>query len=235
MKKIFVTWNYKGYAKNIMNLGEVSVDSQDFFKNPNDYGLVLFTGGDDVSPELYNHTSPNQCMNNPKRDANEIAVFKHARKHGIRCLGICRGFQFLNVMDGGTMYHHLDNHEGTNHYVLNCFGVEMAVNSLHHQLVNLSKTSGAYSICTTINPINMSMTYYGDKDLPVKAPEREVEAAIFPGIESAGVQWHPEYLSDTIKSSQFFIGMAKRLMGEKDFKNIAAYYRDTTKKQFVFA
>ena len=69
-----------------------------FLDKPKDFGLVLFTGGEDVHPSLYNDTSPKRyCATNLSRDKIEQDIFKVALDNSIPMTGICRGSQFLNV------------------------------------------------------------------------------------------------------------------------------------------
>lgn len=68
----------------------------------------LFTGGHDVSPELYgvSRKYPNViCCK--KRDEMEGALMKRALEENKSILGICRGIQFLNVYLGGSLYQDL--------------------------------------------------------------------------------------------------------------------------------
>lgn len=65
----------------------------------------LFTGGHDVSPELYNEKpldgSVSSCV---KRDKMELYILKKAIQLDKPILGICRGIQFINAALGGTLY-----------------------------------------------------------------------------------------------------------------------------------
>ena len=84
-----------------------------FFRDPEKFDLVLFTGGEDISPELYGETSPkNMCSSNIVRDKEEITVFEYALKHKVKMAGICRGLQFLTVMCDGGMMHNIGGHAG---------------------------------------------------------------------------------------------------------------------------
>ena len=67
-------------------------------------GLIL-SGGQDIGPELYGETLQDErWRGNEPRDRYEwelIRLFIEAHKP---ILGICRGFQFLNIYFGGTLY-----------------------------------------------------------------------------------------------------------------------------------
>jgi GMP synthase-like glutamine amidotransferase len=69
--------------------------------------LVCFTGGSDVSPYIYGE-EPNGARGcDPVRDEIEVSIYNGAQVLGIPCVGICRGGQLLNVLNGGSMIQHL--------------------------------------------------------------------------------------------------------------------------------
>ena len=71
--------------------------------------LIQFTGGEDVDPSYYKETKHPRTYSNPRRDAVEAAIF-HEWKGKVAMAGICRGGQFLNVMNGGRMWQDVNNH-----------------------------------------------------------------------------------------------------------------------------
>lgn len=68
--------------------------------------LICFTGGHDVSPELYGEANT-YSLCNPKRDEQEKEIYDWMLECEVPMVGICRGGQFLNVMNGGKMIQHL--------------------------------------------------------------------------------------------------------------------------------
>lgn len=65
--------------------------------------LVVFTGGSDVSPYVYGE-EPNGARGcDSIRDDLEVTLYHAAKFHKIPCVGICRGGQLLNVLNGGKM------------------------------------------------------------------------------------------------------------------------------------
>jgi len=224
MNKILVV-NGGSYAAAVKGLCEIVTDIAELFKNPEEFKLILFTGGADVTPEYYNESSPKRyCMSNTERDRQESEIFKFARKHNIRTIGICRGVQFINVMSGGTMYHHVTNHENGMHYMKTESGPEIKINSYHHQMIIPPRS--AYVIGWAAE--NLSTCYIGDYDRPTTSPYREPEAALFPNTESAGVQYHPEAMSQGSNGYLWFYNLAKMLIEEPDFSLIIKHYTERT-------
>ncbi len=215
-----------GYARAVEGLGRLTGSVRKFMKKPKAFKLVLFTGGEDVDPSFYNETSPyGLCGFNTARDHFEQAIFKQAFKHGIKMAGICRGLQFLSVMDGGKLVHHSINHAGVYHE-MECSkdNVVRRVNSLHHQMVIPSKDS----LVVGWSKHRLSARYYGDKDKRIKLKGPEVEAAIMPKILACGVQWHPEMMADYLEGYKFFRNMVENLL-EMDIKDFVEEY--TTRKE----
>lgn len=91
--------------------------------------LVQFTGGADVTPEIYGEKNT-RSHNSLDRDLREAGYFALALRMGIPMAGICRGGQFLNVMCGGKMIQHVEGHgiHGTH-----TTAAGKNVTSTHHQ------------------------------------------------------------------------------------------------------
>ena len=121
------------------------------------HGLLL-TGGEDLLPEHYGLTGTEHVRDtDPDRDAFEMALFVAARSNRVPVLAICRGFQLVNVVLGGTLWQDLpaqrpsdldhdkgsEWHERTHHVrvlhgsrALEAMGNDLVLtNSFHHQAI----------------------------------------------------------------------------------------------------
>jgi putative glutamine amidotransferase/gamma-glutamyl-gamma-aminobutyrate hydrolase len=66
---------------------------------------VLLTGShSNVEPRLYGATHDEPRLD-PGRDQLAFAIVAYAKQHGLPVLGICRGFQEMNVALGGSLHH----------------------------------------------------------------------------------------------------------------------------------
>jgi putative glutamine amidotransferase len=65
---------------------------------------VIFGGGDDIFPMLYDDTPKQGHVYDRARDALEIATAEQASAQRIPAFGICRGAQLLNVVRGGSLH-----------------------------------------------------------------------------------------------------------------------------------
>lgn len=73
---------------------------------------LLLTGGPDIHPSRYGHPNAGSQGVEPDRDALEAEAWAAAAARDLPVLGICRGFQAINVFAGGTLLQHVDGHAG---------------------------------------------------------------------------------------------------------------------------
>lgn len=164
--------------------------------------LLIFPGGEDVSLDYYLN-DPDEiemfkpmCGTNRRRDEQEKDIFDKLSRGTInvkKVFGVCRGAQFLNVMFGGTLYpdleHYGNGHPGEHdlyHNMASGLYFLKHVNSYHHQGI---KMLGNYNKCTGSRvDRNMVAT-----DLAGSV----VEIAVWDNDKFLGVQFHPEYYSNT--------------------------------------
>jgi hypothetical protein len=134
MKVFIINGNYQ-YQSMFVKAGWDITD--DFFKAD----LIQFTGGEDVTPEIYGEINTNS-HNNFNRDLIEAGYFALAIRCNKPMAGICRGGQFLNVMCGGKMIQHVEGHaiHGTHEIVTNDAEL-IQVTSTHHQMMVPEKYS----------------------------------------------------------------------------------------------
>ena len=158
----------------------------------------LFTGGQDVAPELYGtKDATGTVVSSLERDKLETLLLEKALQADKPILGICRGFQFFNAFLGGTLWQDLPlqhpseivhkqgkPYNAPTHQVTlsgdlkTLLGKEtLEVNTLHHQAVK--------DLGNDLVPMAL-------------APDGIIEAAQMTGRRFVwAVQWHPEYLFKT--------------------------------------
>lgn len=155
--------------------------------------LVVW-GGEDISPSLYNHVKNFRTFAEDKpskRDTIEWNLMKKAVEIGIPIIGICRGAQMLCALAGGSLYQDVDNHT-TGHNATDKDGRVVHVNSLHHQMMNVTGTNHDIIQWSTER---RSPTYYAQTNESETPPNVEPEYVYFPDVKGHAIQWHPEYMS----------------------------------------
>ena len=121
---------------------------------------LLLSGGADVDPSRYGRPMQGATDMEPGRDALEAEAWTASQARALPVLGICRGFQAINVFSGGTMLQHVDGHIGASWglgaarthplrvapgtrlarilFPTNARGGVLEVNTYHHQGVRAS-------------------------------------------------------------------------------------------------
>lgn len=147
--------------------------------------IVMFDGGADVSPELYGETNL-YSYTNVERDIRETFLYHIARRNGFKIFALCRGHQFVAVMEGGTLWQDYQKQCGLNHHegrhkidVVHQSWVPVMketdynVTSTHHQAVRVIPNSGLETMI---------------------APDGINEGIFYPEF-GATMQSHPEYIN----------------------------------------
>lgn len=145
--------------------------------------LVVFTGGTDVDPALYGEERhPMTQSSDIFRDQFELASYKMYVRCGIPMVGICRGGQLLNVLNGGKMIQHLGKTVSGDVEMWDTVGIGYrTVRVDHHQ-----------GMVRRGNAVDGQMTHYpipGEPDMGVS-----VDYVIwYPETKSLCFQPHPEW------------------------------------------
>ncbi len=167
-------------------------------------GVLLTGSASNVHPSLFNQPVADAALPlDPKRDALTLALVHACIEKGVPLLGVCRGFQEINVALGGSLHQQvhavagmIDHREPANvlpdvqyapaHEVRFVSGTPFEdwaggtwfrVNSLHGQ--------GVYRLAPGLRAVG-------------HAPDGLVEAFEVEGAKSfaCAVQWHPEWRCD---------------------------------------
>jgi putative glutamine amidotransferase len=187
MRKVYVVGTAKQYSKWLRK--------HELTDNLEEADIVIFTGGEDVDPSLYGCEAHPTTYSNLKRDLYEKEIFEQVKPNQL-CIGICRGSQFLCVMNGGLLIQHVSNHAGVGtHEIRSMYHGDKAcdITSTHHQMqypFNLS--SDDYKILYYSQ--HRSGFYEGDK---VGIPPCEPEVVLYhkEGMPKClAIQGHPEIM-----------------------------------------
>lgn len=156
-----------------------------------DANLVVFTGGEDVSPILYNEPAHPKTYCNQHRDLREMRVFENAVALGKHIIGICRGSQLSCVMSGGRLIQDQSN-SSYMHATKTLYGEQIYITSTHHQaMYPYDMKPEDYKILAWTN--NQSKFHKDGMDKEISdVPFDEVEICYFPKTKALGIQGHPE-------------------------------------------
>ncbi len=153
---------------------------------------VVIGGGNDIEPEHYGLPSAAGRSYDPERDAFEMRVLRFALDSNIPILGICRGAQLINVVEGGSLYEDIRPWRKRTPNRFTALPVKRAyfepgttlrtelqrsstrINSLHNQAMD-----------KIAEPLRVAAHDADDFVQAIEMPDREFVL---------GVQWHPEYM-----------------------------------------
>lgn len=143
-RKVLIVDGSTAYSRMFTAMGWSITD------NMHEADLVQFTGGEDVSPLFYKEANHPRTGNNINRDLREKAIYEKAQELGIACTGICRGGQFLNVMNGGKMFQHVDGHATGRGHTAYMYGYmfPIHVTSTHHQMMRPNYDADVHVLMT---------------------------------------------------------------------------------------
>ena len=178
----------------------------------------LFTGGNDIDPALYGEERLPGCGESVKdRDRFEMLLLQSAFSSGKPILGICRGFQMMNVFFGGSLWQDIPSQlPGAGPHPLTEFdqlpvrrhtvriapgtllaGIlglgDLSVNSAHHQ--GVKRLADGLTACAAA------------EDGIIEAFEKQDHPFCL------AVQWHPEWLwpeTDSVKLFRSFTEACRR-------------------------
>lgn len=177
------------------------------------YDGLLITGGEDVDPSFYHEPLHPETSTAPLRmDEMDMALFTAFNKRKKPILGICRGFQSINVALKGSLVQHLPDqtdliHKQTSHrdqpthrcdvldpLIWNKPTIE--VNSLHHQ--------GIKVLAAPLKPLAL-------------ASDQLIEAYYTDNV--LAVQWHPEELCHLDDHLAIFTYFKKKMIDNSSLQS----------------
>jgi gamma-glutamyl-gamma-aminobutyrate hydrolase PuuD len=176
--------------------------------------LVLFTGGEDVSTEIYGENKGKYTNCNKTRDNLEESILNSY--YNVPKLGICRGSQFLTVYSGGKLIQHVTGH-GRNHEIEDQKGKSYEITSTHHQMMFPFEMSQLdYKIIAHSKYFNSS-TYLNGNDEEIKrsADFLECEIVYYPSTKALCIQGHPEYSNCPQKTKDMCLSLVKEYLINK--------------------
>ena len=186
-------------------------DKEDLKKFIDSVDGIIFTGGCNVEAiwygeaPLFKETEEDGIRNYFERD-----LFIEAKKNKKPILGVCRGCQLINVMQGGSLIQNIDKQLHTEVYHK---GEGYKINQKLHKVTlcegSLLKNAYNNEKEVVVNSFHEQCIKNIGSNLKVTA--KCCEDGIIEGIEydgdfyMGGVQWHPEGMDDQIKLFEDFV------------------------------
>ncbi|MEG1495444.1 MAG: gamma-glutamyl-gamma-aminobutyrate hydrolase family protein [Romboutsia sp.] len=188
IKKVYVVGNQYKYTNFINNYSLVN--------NIEEADIIIFTGGEDVDPSLYNCKKHFTTYSNIDRDNAEIKEFKKIKNNQL-VIAICRGAQLMCVINGGKLIQDVSNHSISYTHQIIEFSTDKIydITSTHHQMQYPFNIPKDYWTCLFASNNIHSLKYLGDG---IEPPEYEPEIVLYhtPNKPKClAIQGHPEYMN----------------------------------------
>lgn len=176
---------------------------------------IIFTGGCNVESQWYGEKPlTEEAEEDDLRNYFERDLFLASKKRKKPILGICRGCQLINVLQGGSLVQNIESqletevyHKGTGHKIdEKLHKVYLCQNSLLKDIYNKDEVQ--------VNSFHEQCIKKVGSGLKVSA--KCCDDNIIEGIEyegdfyMAGVQWHPEGMEDQLEIFEEFIEICSK-------------------------
>lgn len=180
--------------------------------------LVQFTGGADVSPYLYGEEKHPTTYNDPRRDLVESGYYQVSLLLKKPMAGICRGGQFLNVMNYGKMFQNVNGHaiSGTHEAEVvyrtdgKGEGIEepfiYQVTSTHHQMMRPHADGKVLLIAERATRLETDTLVF-------EGSGEDCEAVFYEKTKSLCFQPHPEFCPTEHECQVLYFKFLERYLG----------------------
>jgi gamma-glutamyl-gamma-aminobutyrate hydrolase PuuD len=210
MRTVHVVGGFVDYINMFTKAGWQAVDTIE------DADLVQFCGGEDVTPTLYNEVPLPSTRFNVERDNYEKVIYNMALAGGVPMAGICRGAQFLHVMNGGRLWQDVEGHAivdthlamvETSKLKLKCGWLQ--VTSTHHQMIREPIEDGEVILTATSRGVKraQNLRYTGSSS------SLDVEAVYYEKTQCFCFQPHPETVGPLHMCQRLYFDALENLLG----------------------
>jgi putative glutamine amidotransferase len=181
-------------------------------------GLIV-SGGGDISPVCYGEKDTGQSYDvNVETDRFELALIREAAKQNLPTLGICRGFQLLQVAFGGKMLqnlhemfpHHPQTKGSADKILAQRHTVTFTNDSIFSQIYQTTHHSvnTIHHQCVLSTGKGFRATGWSEDGI-IEAAESETSWL------ALGVQWHPEKMKNP-QEQELFRYFVQRIDNQKE-------------------
>lgn len=193
-KKLTLGYCPIGNGDSIAPFNRIFEMQQDISKSLDGVDAVVFWGGTDIHPSLYDEDRHPQSQAGKfpsARDEFEWKAMRYCQVNDIPMIGVCRGAQLMTAFVGGFLIQDVNGHHA-NHGMQTVDDEVIQTTSCHHQMMYpydvehellawaVPRQSGHYQ-----GPTRISLSCMNDK--------REPEVVYYPQIRGLAIQGHPEW------------------------------------------
>lgn len=160
-----------------------------------DADIIVFNGGADIGTEIYGERPAVRGVPWLKSERDEYEIDAFNRFVGDKfLLGICRGAQLLNCLNGGTLWQHVNNHTRTHKMVDLPSGKVIKTTSTHHQMMRPNLETGQVIAVASEATVKYADGVEREIVPAAMADGEDIEVVWYPKTRTLCVQGHPEYV-----------------------------------------
>lgn len=178
--------------------------------------IIVFNGGADIGTAIYGEKPITRGIPEmpSRRDVQEMELWNKYKGGSKLMLGICRGSQLLNCLNGGTLWQDADNHGRSHDIFVVATGQTIRATSTHHQMMR-PHSSGRVLATADCSRRKYSWDdtwdHYGGAHFA--DDNKDTEIVWYPSTSSLCIQGHPEYVP-TSDFATFCIDMIQHFLAE---------------------
>jgi phosphoribosylformylglycinamidine (FGAM) synthase-like amidotransferase family enzyme len=209
-KKVFVISN-EGMIENLFQKRA----GYEIINSPKTADIIVYPGGWDVNPALYGQTAIKSTSFMPAIDKRDQNYWENYKNQGKLLIGICRGGQFLNVMNGGMMWQHVNEHTKSHKMIDLLNDKVIDVTSTHHQMMRAANSGEVIGIAHESNlwmDDHQTVSCQSPIDRPNIVPQFDTEVVWYKDSRSLCFQPHPEYYNATPELKNYFFSLVDRFI-----------------------
>lgn len=177
--------------------------------------IIVFNGGADIGTEIYGEEPVYGGIPylKSKRDRHEIEIWDKYKASPKLKLGICRGAQLLNCLNGGTLWQDVNNHGRTHAMTVLATGEKFRATSTHHQMMRPSKNAIIIATANEATRKTAQGATYPNGIRPFLDDHKDAEIVYYSDTHSLCIQGHPEYVPGSAFAN-YCIDLTKQYLKE---------------------
>ena len=185
-------------------------------QTPYEAAVVVFNGGEDIGTAIYEEepvlfrgdAAPS------RRDLDEMNIFNNLKGQNNLLVGICRGAQLLNCLNGGKLWQDVNKH-GRSHVMFDLrSGKSYTATSTHHQMMRPHPDGQVLAVSneSTIKQ-NAEGVFTFNPDKVTLPDGKDVEIVWYPKSNTLCIQGHPEYVPGSA-FADYCVGLINEFLKE---------------------
>ncbi len=171
---------------------------------------IIFTGGEDINPQIYGAKITHSSNLNIDRDKVEMDILLNAINLGKKIFGSCRGHQLINIANGGSLIQdiYFENYKKTHSkfHDLEFSEYVMTLPPSHFKKVvrPFKRLKSLYNNgVNSMHHQGITTIHLGDNLYPVATHKNIVEISMSLNGKIISTQFHPEWMSNKVEFFDF--------------------------------